>query len=184
MNEIYLSCAYYIIGSIASIVGMAGVIVTSLYIYKYLKYKRIDALVGFYSRFQWYMRLLKNDIGEINKGNNILYYFCENADLRNLLSPKIVRLYEQHRSEIVNLLLQSENQINLGNSSEDAIKLQVLKQTLFDQLIKYPIVDKEIFLFTRDDQKTAADEEASEIIETINNIDQIIETVKKEYKIT
>ncbi len=183
MNEFNLSYVYYGVGIAASFIGIIGVIVTSIGIYKYLKYKRIDALVGFYSKLQWRLLLLKNIIGETNNGNNVLYYFCGNEELRNNLSQEKVNLYEQYRFEIIQLLLQSENQINLKYLNADRKSMQDLINELFKLLIKYDMSPNRIYLFTQDDQQSAANNEAEIIVKLINNMDDLINCVKRKYKI-
>lgn len=183
MNEFNLSYVYYGVGIAASFIGIIGVIVTSIGICKYLKYKRIDALVGFYSKLQWRLLLLKNIIGETNNGNNVLYYFCGKEELRDNLSQEKVNLYGQYRFEIMQLLLQSENQINLKYLNANKKSMQDLINELFNLLIKYDMFPNRIDLFTQVDQQNAADIEASRIVELINNMDDLINQVKRKYKI-
>lgn len=164
MNELHtIECVYYWAQIIAVIIGLLGVVVATIGICKYIEYKRIDALIGFYAKLSRMIRLFTNTLGNVDDNLNIFYAFCENEELRTSIPASALKSYEFYRTELLNLILHSDNQIEIGqkkwkwkrkNTNGD-ISISDLIDKLIDELNHYSVLGHPQVLFNIEGQRQA-----------------------------
>lgn len=174
-----ISIVYYCVVMVTSIIGAMGVIVAILGTIKYLKQKKIDALIGFYTQLTWHLKLIKNSVG--TSENNILFLFTINS--QDLVTLGMKNDYRKNRESFITFLLQKDTQVDINHLYKVVPQKPTLFEkinNLFELMLKYQVSEQIPILF---DDRKSANMALETMVALMDNIMNEIENLKGEYKI-